>query len=340
MRTMPAIIAAVMVAQFAGAGDAVVEKPAIEFDVTVHDFGTIMQYTSNEFTFAFKNAGNGTLKIERTQATCGCTAVAPSEEPIAAGKTGELKVTFNSQDFSGPVHKFITVYSNDPDKPEVRLELKASILADLVCTPMQLNFGEIGRKSEQKELQVKLFSPSGRKFKVLHAKPSLAYLKAEVVSLPADANQPEGPVYLIKVSIDGTPPAGGFTGSILVQTDIEKAKPITVTVMGTVHARTEVTPPKVFFGVVCLGEMPTRELIVRANQWEGLKVEKVDAPPALSILAEEAVLGKEWRVAVTFKGPAPEGLYKEKIMIHLNDDEMKQVEVTVFAMVRNCQKEK
>jgi len=322
------------IAQSVAAAEPGTGKPSIHFETTVHDFGTINQHAQNEVVFKFQNDGDAVLTIERTQTTCGCTVAMPSENNLDPGMSGEVKVTFNSQDFSGPIHKQIVVHSNDPEHPEVPLDIKANVLADLVCTPLSLDLGEIGRDGARAERAVKVFSPSGRKFKILSAKSSLGFLTTEIVPPAEDGGQ-----YQVKIRVNGAP-AGGFTGSVLIQTDIEKLKPVPITVSGNVHMRTELIPPRLFFAVVCVGETPTRELIVRANQWEGLKIEKVDAPETLSVATEELKPGKEWRLAVTFKGPAPEGLYKDKITIHLNDEEMKQAEVPVVAMIRKCTEKK
>lgn len=324
------------------AGEAPANAPRIEFESKLHDFGQVSQFTPSEHVFKFKNTGTATLKIERVHASCGCTAALASKDAVEPGQAGEIKVTFNSQDFSGEVHKSITVTSNDPNQTDVILQLKANVIADLVCTPLALNFRELGAADAPAELLVKAFSPSGKKFKVTAATPSVEFLKAEIIDPP----KPQDPCQ-IRVTVAGNPPAGVFNATVLVQTDIEKAKPITVSVTGNVLSRTEVTPQKLFFGVVCSGDTVSRDLIVRANSWEGLKLEKVEAPDGLAVTTEETVPGKEWKVVVLIKNAVakaddkPAGnstMLKERITLSLNDPTMKKVDVAVYALIRDCKK--
>ena len=314
---------------------AAADAPKIEFDNKSHDFGTINQYTANDHIFKFKNTGTATLKIESVHPSCGCTAAVLSDSSIEPGKTGEIKSTFNSGDFSGEVHKTIDVATNDPANKQVRLDFKANILANLVCTPMRLDFGDIGGSDQAPQtLSVKLFSPSGKKFTVVAAKPSVDYIVSEIAAPEKDNGE-----YAVRVKIAGAPPSGGFTGSVVIQTDIEKVQPVTVMVTGNVRSKTEITPPKLFFGPVCVGaeaDNASRELTVRANSWNGLKVEKVETPASLAATVEEVKKGKEWKVSVRIKGPVQPGVLKEKVKLLLNDPTMKEVEVQVFALLRDC----
>jgi len=341
MRNCLYVVAAVAVLlQAANAGDAPAKAPKIEFESLQHDFGQIAQFTPNDHVFTFKNAGTATLKIERVHASCGCTAALASKDSVEPNETGGIKVTFNSQDFSGEVHKSITVTSNDPNQKDAILQLKANVIADFVCTPLALDFREIGTANAPAELMVKAFSPSGKKFRIIAATPSAEFLKTEII----EPQKPEDPCQ-IRVTIAGNPPAGMFNATILVQTDMPAVKPITVSVTGKVLSRTEVVPPKLFFGVVCSGDTVLRDLTVRANSWEGLKVEKVQAPDGLTVTTEETVPGKEWKVTVQVMnaeakaGDKPAGnstMLKEKITLSLNDPTMKKVDVAVYALIRDC----
>ena len=79
---------------------------------SVHDFGTIKEADGPvTHTFTVKNEGEIPLIITNATASCGCTKPEYTKEPIAPGKTGEVKVTYNP---SGniPFNKTISVFSN------------------------------------------------------------------------------------------------------------------------------------------------------------------------------------------------------------------------------------
>ena len=79
----------------------------------IYDFGEINE-TSGAVThvFTIKNEGETPLVITRASASCGCTTPEITREPIATGKTGEIKVTFDPTGRPGPFTKPVTVFSN------------------------------------------------------------------------------------------------------------------------------------------------------------------------------------------------------------------------------------
>ena len=79
-------------------------KAVISADETSFDFGT--------HTFKIKNTGEAPLVLTRVIASCGCTTPEWTKEPIAPGKTGDIKITYNPKDRPGPFVKTISVYSN------------------------------------------------------------------------------------------------------------------------------------------------------------------------------------------------------------------------------------
>ena len=99
--------------------------PVIEFDETVHDFGTIEQGTNVEHVFTFKNTGNAPLVITDATSTCGCTVPTFTEEPIAPGETGEMLVKFNGSG-QNQVTKTVTVKANTEAGQE-QVQIKAFV---------------------------------------------------------------------------------------------------------------------------------------------------------------------------------------------------------------------
>ena len=85
----------------------------ISADELIYNFGTIGESDGlASHIFTIKNTGNGPLVITRITASCGCTQPEWTKEPIAPGKTGEVKVTYNPKGRPGPFYKTIAIYSN------------------------------------------------------------------------------------------------------------------------------------------------------------------------------------------------------------------------------------
>ena len=79
-----------------------------KFNVETFDFGKIKQNVPVTATFIVTNIGTEPLIIEQANPSCGCTVSDYTKAPIAPGKTGYIKATYNAADL-GPVNKQVTV---------------------------------------------------------------------------------------------------------------------------------------------------------------------------------------------------------------------------------------
>ena len=88
------------------------KEAKISFTEDVYDFGKVsVEKGKVSHNFSFTNIGDANLVITNARADCGCTKPEYSDEPIAPGKSGSLKVTFvpNGQ---GHFVKKVTVTTN------------------------------------------------------------------------------------------------------------------------------------------------------------------------------------------------------------------------------------
>ena len=86
----------------------------IKFDKTSHNFGSFSEKNAvQECVFTFTNVGDKPLVINQAGASCGCTVPSYTKQPIAPGKKGEIKVTYNGAGkFPGHFKKTITIRTN------------------------------------------------------------------------------------------------------------------------------------------------------------------------------------------------------------------------------------
>lgn len=90
----------------------------IQFETLVHDYGTIVKGADGSCEFVFKNAGKSPLILNNVTASCGCTVPEWTREPVQPGKTGVIKVKYNTMIVSG-FNKAITVMSNAKNSPVI-----------------------------------------------------------------------------------------------------------------------------------------------------------------------------------------------------------------------------
>ena len=100
------------------------EKQAvIKFDNEWHDFGTLLQGEVVTYSFHFTNTGNMPLIISSVRSSCGCTVGDYPRQPIEPGKTGAIKVTYDSKGHHGFQSRTLTVMTNTlPAKTTLRIK--------------------------------------------------------------------------------------------------------------------------------------------------------------------------------------------------------------------------
>jgi len=80
---------------------------------TSFDFGKIKESAGFvSHVFKIDNTGSAPLVLTRVIASCGCTTPEWTKEPIAPGKSGEVKLTYDPKNRPGPFTKTVSIYSN------------------------------------------------------------------------------------------------------------------------------------------------------------------------------------------------------------------------------------
>ena len=112
------VIAAVLAVMFvAMPADARKKRPVITFTEQSHNFGTVAENGGKvTHDFVFTNTGDANLVITDARADCGCTVPEYPKNPIAPGKTGKIRVTYNPLGRPGGFHKVITIRANTKPK--------------------------------------------------------------------------------------------------------------------------------------------------------------------------------------------------------------------------------
>jgi len=105
---------------------------AMTFDKVSHDFGTIQEGETVQTTFNFTNTGKVDLLIVDARGSCGCTVPKyPKNTPIKPGETGQILVSFDSNNKPNMQQKTVTISANTQSGRET-LRIKAMVNADPV----------------------------------------------------------------------------------------------------------------------------------------------------------------------------------------------------------------
>ncbi len=131
------IIALVISIQYSRLDSSDVSTPAPSIEVLPKswDFGNIT-YGDGEVkkVFLVKNTGELPLDISWVSTSCGCTRAYIEKNRIPPGESTNLTVTLEpslmgqGMEIHGRVLKIVYIKSNDPDNPEVEVEIGANIV--------------------------------------------------------------------------------------------------------------------------------------------------------------------------------------------------------------------
>lgn len=99
-----------------------------KWEKTTHEFGKIDQGKPVSVEFIFTNSGTSPLVISNVKGSCGCTVPTYSKEPIAPGKAGKIKATFNAAAL-GAFNKSVRVTANVEGGTET-LFIKGEVLKE------------------------------------------------------------------------------------------------------------------------------------------------------------------------------------------------------------------
>jgi len=105
--------------------EATVTGPKAEWDNKTLDLGQVNYREKTDAEFTLTNAGNEPLLITYAKASCGCTDLKYSQEPILPGHSSKIAVTYNGTG-NGNFRKSITVQTN-ADEGRTILQIKGIV---------------------------------------------------------------------------------------------------------------------------------------------------------------------------------------------------------------------
>jgi hypothetical protein len=206
------------------------ECPRISFQEKTYNFEYAGPKQSLVHHFRFSNTGSTLLRIDKVDSDCGCVATMATASPVPPKGTGQISVTLETGPFEGPLLKNITVFSNDPEKPEMVLTIRGIIKRFFAIVPPEVNFGEVQDDSEPKR-RIKLYqlSDDPLELKRVQAERNLIGIS----SLPFHEENSRG--YYIDISLKKNVAAGFLNEVITLHTNLKRTPKVDVLVWANIH---------------------------------------------------------------------------------------------------------
>lgn len=120
--------------------------PKIAVDESTHNFGASKTGSSVEHEFTLRNDGDTTLTIKSIKPACGCTVAELSDTSLEPGETTQLEATLSLKNRTGMQRRSITVTSDDPETPSLKLWLTGEAISAVAVTPKTLLFGQLAAR--------------------------------------------------------------------------------------------------------------------------------------------------------------------------------------------------
>jgi hypothetical protein len=304
-------------------------SPSLVFDELEHDFGEIKQQSNVKHVFTFRNDGNGLLVVDNVKASCGCTGTLLSNKEIPPGESGEIEVSFRSGLKRGKQKKSISVYSNDPQNPTIKLYIMANIITPVEFIPAHLNW-TINRNELSKKA-VQLFHQPELDIEITKMETSSPAFKA--VATPRENG--ERPGYDIEITCDGSIPTSQFVEKLVVTTNNPEHPTLHLIIRGSINSNIKVIPNRIALGVVKGDNLPSRSIRVFAKDKEtNFEIINIEASsPLISTEITEDEKAKEYLVNISLTAKPPVGGFAEKVFIRTSLEDEYPSEVNVYAFV-------
>ncbi len=301
--------------------------PCLNVPESFHSFGHIYRGQKVQHLFLLKNVGEANLEIKAVNASCGCTAAAPSQKIIPPMGEAYIEVTFNSTNFTGKVKKTVSVETNDPQEPVHTLTLEAYVIEEVTATPPRLTLGQI-KQGEGRNLQVEIKSPLGLDLKVPKAQSS-----SKAIMVNSIERQPNGE-YIIQLEVKKDSQPGRFSGDLVVYTSSQHQPTITIPFFGEVVGHVSVFPPQLSFGLVRKGKAVSRQVLVTLHDQE-TKLTNIQIEPEVFSFKRDVQKGGTFcRIDVTLNKEAPTGTLAGKLKIHTTSKTQPLISIPISASVK------
>lgn len=136
--------------------------PRLVAPTPVFDFGAVERGALVEHVFRVRNVGDAPATILGIDRACGCTVGATQVRVLAPGQDHWISVGLDTRTLGGTTAKAVTVRTDDPAAPALRLMVQGTVLSDLLADPPMLYVGEVWRGSEvERSASVRSGRPAG-----------------------------------------------------------------------------------------------------------------------------------------------------------------------------------
>ena len=302
------------------------------------DIGIILEGDVHTLRWVLENRGSATLTIDHTQASCGCVVARLSDDQkvIPAGESRELTVDFNSHGRRGIQKKSVTIVSDDPTEPRLKLQFTADVRHLYIISPQGVVNLRAVRRGEPAEKSIDIAPGPGRhRLTIVSVEiPEGSPVTAEVV--PIESGDGKGRRILVTVGREAA--LGPLQTPLTIKLDVdgiqrERVLSVRAEVVGDLtwhprivdQTRSPARPGKRFAPITLRSTIDAHFSLIKA-----------DAGPWLDVDIEPKGHGpdnRSYAIILTLRDGAPPGPFAASLNVRTDSLDQPLIQIPVFAMV-------
>lgn len=316
-------------------------RPKALLTVPLKDFGVVPKGTRVRYDYEIKNTGDADLEIVKVAPACGCT-VASYDKVIKPGETGTVHAEIDTNVLGARSHRYINVYTNDPDSPVLQLQFDMTVKPHLEIHPGYARYQVVHGETEPGILREWVYSVDGADFNVTGVDSPVPYLKTSYHRATADerrsdlnVSSPDGPQWIVELNLDyNRAPIGALAYEVVIHTDHKLQDRLLLPVSGFVRPPMWATPNEVHLGQVPLGQSIHFSVVVQSFLADPLEITgvKFDGKDVESSISPNQD-GRKYTVRITLEPPQTAGPIRGRIQIHTSYTQKPVLEVPVDGTV-------
>jgi hypothetical protein len=268
--------------------------PRVVVDEPHFNFGSMERGREKSHEFVIRNAGDAPLRLRVGQTSCKCTLSEVDSSAIEPGESTRVKLEWTAKVERGPFRQTAMIHTNDPQQPEIELQIDGEIVQSSNIEPPDFAFDKI-EVGQSKTAQVYVMAMLQDELTVNSAELTVDENRdkfdVKVEKVPKDQlpNKSAHDGVCVTVTVKPGLPVGRFYQYVTLDTNLKDGEKVHIPVVGRVVGDISMhgTNWREDEGVLVLGGIKSSEgrkarinLVVRGEEAQDIKFEVGSVDPS------------------------------------------------------------
>jgi hypothetical protein len=232
--------------------------------VIAHNFGEVPHGTVCSHTFTVTNIYDTPIQIIEVRKSCTCLDFVPLSKMLQPNESGPFTVTMNAGKFVGANSQTFYVTFGPKFVSTAVVRLSAVSKTDVSVNPGAVAFGTVAPGAKAAQAVKVEYKGRMRDWRITEAVTPHGPFDVQVRETDRGGPLRGGAEYTVTVALKPTAPPGPLADTLTLKTNDPANPVIALAVSGAVAVPLEVSPARVRFDAVPVGQSATKRVLVRA----------------------------------------------------------------------------